>query len=187
MYNQKPINNTYSTTAFGLSVSLMAPCTVAMMGFEFSNANTVATGGYLSGEIFLMMQEEPGNMDEEFWKGFIMEVNGVRIDNLIFVQANKGFSKPHLAEVAGQMFGEWGTAYTIHFQAFEKTPEKRFPMDMAKALVEDKLMSADPGVGAIYTREVMERVLADFLSDGRIEVTTNQPGCNAPVAKPWDK
>ncbi|USL89974.1 hypothetical protein [Vibrio phage vB_VpaS_CHI] len=183
MYNQKPINNTYSTEAFGLSVSLMAPCTVAMMGFELTNSNTVATGGYFSGEIFLMMQEEPGNLDEAFWKGFIMEINGVRIDNLIFVQANKGFSKPHLAEVAGQMFGEWGQGYTIHFQAFEKTPEQRFPMDIAKALVEDKLMGANPGVGAIYTREVMERVLADFLNDGAIEVTTNKSAS----VKPWDK
>ncbi|QMV29736.1 hypothetical protein [Vibrio phage vB_VnaS-AQKL99] len=183
--NLKPINNTFTTEAYGLSVVLMGPCDSVICGFELQMSDDAHSHIALSGQLFVFTNNETlYNSKTEWFSGFVMEINGQRIDQLAVVDFHQGISNGQ-EHIYKALYGEWGHAYTLSFQAFAKP--KAQPMDIAKALVEDKLMGPNPGVGAIYTREVMERVLADFLNDGAIEVTTNKPVCGAPERKPWDK
>lgn len=180
-HNLQPINNTYSSSAYGLNVDLIGPCDAVICGFNLQLHDCAQDMIDLSGEIYIYSQVDGLNI--KWFEGFKIRVNGELLETLSFTQCSPGIGAGAHAHAYDSLFGQWGSAYTLTFKAVRK-PDLT-PMDYAKALVEDKLRSSDPGVGAVYTREVMERVLADFLGSKLIEVTTNEPGCNPPADLPW--
>lgn len=180
-HNLKPINNTFATDAYGMTVSIIAPPNCIVCGYDLEMADDAHSTIDMQGRFFIYSNQDSSNL-EEWLDGFKLTINGEEI-TIGVTQMSNGIENGQ-AHIYDALYCQWGSPHTLLFRGLRK-PDLT-PMDYAKALVEDKLRSSDPGVGAIYTREVMERVLADFLGSKLIEVTTNEPGCNAPINPPWE-
>lgn len=163
--NLKPINNTFTTEAYGMAVSIIAPPNCVVCGYDFEMADDAHSTINMLGRFFIYTSQDTSKL-EHWIEDFKLTINGEEI-NIGVTQLN-GSIENGQGFTYDALYGEWGKPYTLLFRGLRK-PQPN-PTAMAKALVDEKLNSANPGVGAIYTREVMEQVLSDFILSNLIEV-----------------